>query len=187
MIDWSVRQTICGIADLPSHSRAGVTHILSILDPEASEPEHFGAYPPHARLVLRFHDIIAPVPDMVLPEPAHVEACLAFGRRLVDADPAHLLVHCHMGLSRSTAAMAALLLQAHPDVDEDAVLDQILSIRPLAWPNSRVIAFADELLQRRGRLTQALGRLYGRQLRTSPELADFMRGVGRGAEVEMAK
>ena len=181
-----MRQTICGIADLPSHCRAGVTHILSLLDPEASEPEHFGAYPPHARLVLRFHDIIEPLPAMVLPEPAHVEACLEFGRGLVDNGPGHLLVHCHMGISRSSAAMAALLLQAHPQADEDAVLARVLSIRPQAWPNSRIIGFADDLLQRRGRLNRALGRLYGRQLGAHPGLDEIMRGLGRGAEVEMA-
>ena len=46
--------TICGLADLDYHSSRGVTHVLSILDPEWPEPESFWAYDPHHRLTLGF-------------------------------------------------------------------------------------------------------------------------------------
>ena len=91
-----------------------------------------------------------------------------------------------MGVSRSTAAMAIVLAQIHPDRDEDDLFERLLTIRPQAWPNSRMIGFADHLLGRGGRLTSALGKLYQRQLSRRPELADTMRRIGRGREVEMA-
>src|SRR5687768_18426750 len=123
MIDWPVKITICGLDELPGHCAAGVTHALSILDPEWPDPELFAVHPSCERLVLRFHDIIDPSPGMIAPTHAHMEAILAFGRVLPEGE-AHLLIHCHAGISRSTAAAAALLLQARPQADEhDLVAD----------------------------------------------------------------
>jgi hypothetical protein len=83
--------------------------------------------------------------------------------------------------------MATLLAQTYPDQDEDAIFDRLASIRPQAWPNSRMIGFADRLLARKGRLNTALGRLYARQLATRPDLDETMRRHGRGREVDMAR
>ena len=52
------RFTICGIPELGTHCAAGVTHVLSILDPEWPDPPAFAEFAPHRRLALRFHDII---------------------------------------------------------------------------------------------------------------------------------
>ena len=97
--------------------------MLSILDPEWPDPEAFTAYDPHHRTILRFHDAIEPGRNVVLPQLGHVEAILGFGRALGhDADErhdGHLLIHCHAGISRSTAAMAMILAQAHPEEDDD--------------------------------------------------------------------
>jgi predicted protein tyrosine phosphatase len=91
-----------------------------------------------------------------------------------------------MGISRSTAAMAMLLAQAHPEQEEEAIAQSLTSIRPKAWPNSRMIAFADEILGREGRLTLAARKMYGRLLALQPHLADVMRRLGRDREVETA-
>jgi predicted protein tyrosine phosphatase len=185
VIDWGVRQTICGLRELADHRE--VTHLLSILDPDHPDLEDLEPVPPRQRLTLRFHDVIAPTPGSVSPEPSHVETILEFGRRLPDADPAHLLVHCHAGVSRSTAAMTALLLQAHPDARETDILAHVRSIRPQAWPNSLMIAFADRQLGRGGRLLEALPLFYAAQLARYPHVADLMSDLGRAAEVEMAR
>lgn len=181
--------TICGIAELPEQRARAVTDVLSILDPDHPDPEAFGAYDSHNRTVLRFHDIIHPISGMILPEKEHVEAILDFGHALAQAGPSradgHLLVHCHMGVSRSTAAMLTLMAQVHPQESEDALFERLLSIRPQAWPNSRMIMFADDLLSRDGRLTEALRRHYGRQTRSNPQFAEWMRDLGRGREVDM--
>jgi predicted protein tyrosine phosphatase len=183
---WDVAHSICGLEDLPWHCRPGTTHAVSILDPDCGDPRLLNCFPFQDRLVLRFHDIINPARCMIAPKRGHIELLLAFGRRLPRDAGTKLLVHCHGGVSRSTAAAAGLLLQAHPDVDEDDLLHHIASIRPQAWPNSRMIAFADEILQRDGRLVDALRRFYGRRLRSTPNLHRRLRMGGRGGEVEMA-
>jgi predicted protein tyrosine phosphatase len=183
--------TICGLDELGQHSERAVTHVLSIVDPDCPDPEAFAAYEAHHRTILRFHDVIEPFDGFILPEIGHVEAILAFGESLGRGaaqrkEAGHLLVHCHMGISRSTAAMAMLLAQTYPDQDEDAIFDRLVNIRPQAWPNSRMIGFADRLLSRKGRLNGALARLYARQLAARPDLEEAMRRHGRGREIDMA-
>jgi predicted protein tyrosine phosphatase len=175
--------TICGLDELEGHQGRRVTHILSILDPEWPEPAAFQAYDPHHRATFRFHDAIEPDPRILLPQKADVEAILAFGREAGEA--ARLLIHCHAGISRSTAATLMILAQAHPDEREDAIAERLIEIRPQAWPNSRMIAFADELLDRGGRLVAATGDIYARQLAARPELAEIMRRGNRAREVEL--
>lgn len=181
--------TICGLQELGAFQNAAVTHVLSILDPNFPEPADFAAYGPHKRLTLRFDDIIDPSPGMVLPESHHIEALLEFGKGLAAAtdDPLnHLLVHCHAGISRSTASMTILLAEARPQADEDSLFAHVREIRSQAWPNSRMIAMADDLLGRGGRLVAALRRHYTQQMRLRPDLAEMIGRVGRQQEVEMA-
>jgi predicted protein tyrosine phosphatase len=180
--------TICGLDELVDHGTRGVTHVLSILDPDWPEPEGFRAYDPHHRTTLKFHDAIEPAPGIVLPDVGHVKAILAFGDALAretTRSEGHLLVHCHMGISRSTAAMLMLLAQARPQADEDMVMERLRGMRPQAWPNLRMIEFADDFLGRNGRFTAALGRHYARQLAARPEVAEPMRRAGRGREVDL--
>lgn len=182
--------TICGISELPDQRERAVTHVLSILDPDHPDPEAFGAYDPHHRTILRFHDIINPRDGMILPRPEHVEAVLRFGDDVAEGQDerteGHLLVHCHMGISRSTAAMLTLMAQTHPDEDEDRLFERLTEIRSRAWPNSLMIAFADDMLSRNGRLVEALRRHYGRQLQRIPEYGQWMRDLDRSREVDMA-
>jgi predicted protein tyrosine phosphatase len=182
--------TICGLSELDRHSTRGITHVLSILDPDTPEPDVFGTYQPHHRTTLRFHDDIDPGTNLVLPQIEHIETILAVGRLLGDNAGArgerHILVHCHMGISRSTAAMATLLAFEHPEEDENTIFAQLLKLRPEAWPNCLMVALADDLLGRRGRLTAALGRLYAVQLVNRPAMGPYLRKHGRGREVDMA-
>ena len=183
------RLTICGLQELCAFTDASVTDVLSILYTLAPEPADFAAYGPHQRLTLRFDDIIEPMVGMVLPEREHVVSLLRFGEGLAadGGDPlSHLLIHCHAGISRSTASMATLIAEARPEADEDAIFAEIRKIRPQSWPNSRMIAFADDLLGRGGRLTAALQRHYREQIHLKPELAQMIERVGRGKEVRTA-
>jgi predicted protein tyrosine phosphatase len=179
--------TVCGIAELDSHTTRGVTDVLTILDPHTPDPPAFADWPAHRRTMLRFNDEIDPRPGIVLPQEKDIEAILAYGRAYA-AHPGdkHLLVHCHMGMSRSTAAMATLIAQAEPEADADAIFDHVLSIRPRTWPNSLMVRMADEALGRNGTMTLAMRKIYGRQLVTFPTFGDSLRAIGRGAEVDMA-
>jgi predicted protein tyrosine phosphatase len=183
--------TICGIDELPEHGPRAVTHVLSLLDPNWPEIAGFRGYGSHRRTTIHFHDVIDPGPGLTLPTPGHVDEILRFGRELAaeagNASARHLLVHCHMGISRSTAAMVALLAQIDPREDEDRLFERVRQIRPQAWPNSLMIGFADDILGREGRLVAALSRHYGVQLRQRPEFVAWMQRLRRERELDMAQ
>src|SRR5690242_14445012 len=139
------RITVCGIEELAGHCEVGVSHVLSILDPGWPVPPAFGSFGEHERLELRFHDVLEPEPGMIAPQPEHVAQVLSFGRDLMREPPAnaHLLVHCHAGISRSSASMALILAQALPGWSGEEIVRAILRIRSKAWPNLRIMEMGD--------------------------------------------
>ncbi|HTV89039.1 MAG TPA: protein-tyrosine-phosphatase [Stellaceae bacterium] len=161
-----------------------MTHVLSITDPEWIEVAPIAAFMPHCRLALRFHDIIEPAPKRSAPSREDVARLLAFGRALRPGD--HLLVHCHAGISRSTAAAALILAQAEPYRPALEVLEQVTELRPRAWPNLRILEFGDALLDRGGSIVAAAGTIYRRALDRDPGFGDLIIGSGRGREVTAA-
>jgi len=182
------RITICGIDELALHEDARVSHVLSILDPDWPVPEAFGTYGEHEKLELRFDDVVEERAGVVAPRPAQVAQLLAFGRDL-DAEPAadaHLLVHCHAGISRSSASMALLLAQAMPEATGAEIFAELLRIRPQIWPNLRILEFGDAMLGRGGELVAAVKPIYRHQLDRLPPLAAAHRANGRGREVDFA-
>ncbi len=183
--------TVCGIDELPDHSAVGVSHVLSILDPDWPVPDAFGTFGEHERLELRFHDVIEldDEDDMIPPRREHVERLLAFGRDMM-AEPApgaHLLVHCHAGVSRSTASMILIVAQARPEAPASAIAQEIYRIRPKAWPNLRIIEMGDEMLGRGGTLVAAVIEIYRAQIERRPEIGKFMSDAGRSREVDLAR
>ena len=182
------RVTICGIPELDAHGDAGVTHVLSILDPEWPDPPAFAEFPPHQRLSLRFHDVIEPAPDQLAPSRDDVAQLLQFGRTLAKPGAGHLpvrhlLVHCHAGVSRSTAAATLILAQAQPDLSAREVLDRVAELRPRAWPNLRMLELGDALLGRDGEIVAAVAAVYRRVLDRDPFFESFMIESGRHREV----
>src|SRR5919106_1253388 len=79
--------------------------------------------------------------------------------RLADgllSDTGRVLIHCEAGVSRSSAA--ALIMYAYwlgPGREQEA-MERVLSQRPVAIPNRRMIELADRLLDRGGRLLKVL-------------------------------
>jgi len=178
--------TICGIDELECHCAGGITHVLSILDPGWPEPEALSGFSINRRLRLRFHDVIESQPGWIAPERWDVELLLAFSRDLAVSEEAHLLVHCHAGVSRSTAAATLVMAQARPDRPADEVLREVVRLRPRAWPNLRILEFGDEILGRRGEIIEAARAHYRRALEREPWLAEAMIDGGRGREVVAA-
>lgn len=188
------RITVCGLDELAGHCAADLTHVLSILDPGSPEPEALRAFAVHRRLKLHFHDVIEPRPGWTPPERWDVELLLAFARDLgaVGRDagelamPLHLLVHCHGGVSRSTAAAILILAQRDPAEPARDVVGRVIRLRPRAWPNLRMIEFGDALLGRNGDIVAAVRALYRMVLDRQPWLAEAMIDNGRGREVKAA-
>ena len=183
------RITVCGIEELAGHCDANVSHVLSILDPEWPVPDAFGTFGEHAKLELRFHDVIDELnADMIAPQQEHVADLLTFACGLLKEPRAdvHLLVHCHAGVSRSTASMALILALTLPDLAANRIFEEVLRIRPQAWPNLRILELGDTQLNRRGEFVAAAARIYRTQLDRRQYIIEQMRSNGRGREIEAA-
>lgn len=182
------RITLCGISELVAQSDVAATHVLSILDPAEPVPDAFESYGAHAKLELRFDDIIQDTAGLIAPQTADVRQILAFGQDLLadTRQDASLLIHCHAGISRSTAAMTLILAQALPDHSAASIISIVHGIREKAWPNLRIIELGDAMLGWQGSLIAAAADLYQLQLEKRPNLADFMAQSGRHRELEAA-
>jgi predicted protein tyrosine phosphatase len=144
----------------------------------------FSAFAPHRRLSLRFNDIIEPEPDRLAPTRDDVERVLDFGRALGGPlEDSHLLIHCHAGVSRSTASAALILAQAEPTRPAKDIFAAIVSIRPRAWPNLRILEFGDAILGRNGEIVAAVSTVYRGALDRKPHLQEAMIDGGRAREV----
>ncbi|BAE52269.1 tyrosine phosphatase family protein [Paramagnetospirillum magneticum] len=174
--------TICGIDELPEHAAAGVSHVVTILDPQWPDPEHFALYPPHRRTIWRFHDIVNPQEGQSHPTMRDVEAILDYGTGLRTEVVEHLLIHCHMGISRSTATAIILMAQHNPGREAEAFA-HLKAIRPFSWPNSRMVRMADDQLKRKGALVTAMRLHHHGVARRHPDKMPYLRASERAAEV----
>ena len=187
----ALRLTICGLDELAYWGARDVTHVLSIMDPGWPEPEPVQSFNLARRLKLKFHDVIDADPPWIAPQRWDVALLLAFGRDLAAfgdrRSPVHLLVHCHAGLSRSTAAAILILAQHEPGRDAGDAVGLVTRLRPRAWPNLRMVELGDALLGRGGELVAAVQAHYRMALDREPGLAAAMIESGRGREVAAAR
>ncbi len=149
---------VCSLSRVPAVIAARQpSQVVSLLDPETPFPETGPNYiDRHLRLSL--HDIVADEEGATAPAPAHVEALVDF---LNQWDPARgpLLIHCYAGISRSTASAFITACLHNPGVDEDVIASALRAASPTATPNRRIIALADALMGRRGRMRAAIDRI----------------------------
>jgi predicted protein tyrosine phosphatase len=148
---------ITNIVEALRLSQDWATHTVSLIDPD---------YPlevpkPGQNAVLRryfFHDISSSSSwwgdglDLKLATTSQIEDILEFTTPLQPSDK--LLVHCHAGISRSTAVACGVLCQ-HGLMPKLAVR-YVFSIRPQAFPNSHIITLFDQILGLEGRLIKSL-------------------------------
>lgn len=127
--------------------------VVSLLDPDLPQSGHprIAVCPHHVFLFHdqerpdatgHFADTLRPVLELV-------------GDHLGDDDP-RLLIHCHAGVSRSTAlAYGAISMLLGPGLEEEA-FENLLQITRKPWPNRRVVECLDEMLDRGGALLAPL-------------------------------
>lgn len=106
------------------------------------------------RLFLGMNDIVEETPGFIPPEKTHVEKLVRFVRTWDQKAP--LVIHCWMGVSRSTAGAYIAQCTLMPDADEALLASRLRAASPEATPNLRLIQFADELLDRNGRMISAI-------------------------------
>ncbi|MCL7997406.1 tyrosine phosphatase family protein [Brucella sp. 21LCYQ03] len=127
------------------------------------EPSHIVTLSSHAlpalpgaaeRLSLLFNDITEPRDGLTMPDESHVRALLEFAMKWDRAKP--LLIHCYAGVSRSTASAYIVALALNPTLDETELAQKLRALSPSATPNIRLIALADDMLGRDGRMVAAI-------------------------------
>ena len=67
-----------------------------------------------------------------------------------------MLIHCHAGISRSTAIALIVWAYLLGSGGEEQALAYVLTARPQARPNRLIVKLGDELLNRRSKLIQLL-------------------------------
>jgi predicted protein tyrosine phosphatase len=112
------------------------------------------AIPADRHLNLAISDITTPMPGHVLPEDAHVRILIEFVGAWDRAKP--MVIHCFAGVSRSTAAAFITVCALAPHREERGIAESLRAASPTATPNARLVALADSLLGRRGRMSAAI-------------------------------
>lgn len=140
---------VCAQSELGGHLEREPAHwsVVSIREPEHAQPDLSHARRSCEVLFLDQESRIAGAFGSP-PSQAHLEKIFRFA----DAVPtAPLLIHCWAGRSRSTAVALALIVRAlwntysaGPALIREAA-DTLLTIRPIARPNSLVLKFGLEL------------------------------------------
>jgi predicted protein tyrosine phosphatase len=117
---------------------------------------------PDNHLFIGVSDIVEDMDGHIVPGEEHVLRLLDFVRRWDRANP--LVIHCWAGISRSTAAAFITVCALDPSRDEQDLARSLRASSPSATPNARLVAIADRILERDGRMIAAIA------------------GIGRGAD-----
>ena len=162
--------TICGIPELGEHCEAGVTHVLSILDPGWPDPIAFSDFGAHHRVAFRFNDVIGPLPGAILPTREDVALLLEYGREVMkpaayaSADPLpcrRVALDCLGGAAAAQPSRRARRPRSRRD----------RRLRPRAWPNLLLLEYGEAVLGRRGEIVPAVAAQYRRILAADPNSA----------------
>jgi predicted protein tyrosine phosphatase len=145
---------VCSLARLhETVEDTGARHVVSLIGDEANVLRPRGVAPEN-HLWLRLHDISSPLDGYIMPGEAHVADLIRFVRSWDRRAP--LVMHCYMGISRSTASAYAGVCALNPQRDEAAIARALRRASPTATPNIRIVTLADRLLGRDGRMVAAI-------------------------------
>ncbi|MGE0283101.1 MAG: protein tyrosine phosphatase [Rhizobiaceae bacterium] len=133
------------------------THIVSLLDPALDQAKipSFGAVTTMQR---KFPDLDTPGAALLSSQMFGeiVEFVSGWAAARQRGEDARLLVHCHMGASRSTATALISLAVLRGHGNEGRAFDDLMRITNKPWPNYNLVALADDLLDRKGLLIAEL-------------------------------
>ncbi|MEJ0052742.1 MAG: protein-tyrosine phosphatase family protein [Methylovirgula sp.] len=112
------------------------------------------AIAPERHLHVAISDICEAMEGHILAEEDHVQSLIHFVRAWDRAEP--IVIHCYAGVSRSTAAAYITACALKSDVDETSLAQQLRRASPTATPNMHLVALADRILARDGRMSAAI-------------------------------
>ena len=148
---------VCSLSRLHETVAAtGARHLVTLINvgTPVERPAEISA---DRHLYLGMSDIVAPMDQHVLPGEAHIRELLRFVQEWDRQAP--LLIHCWAGISRSTAAAFIAACALSPGRDEAAIADALRLASPSATPNAKLVALADAVLGRDGRMVTSIARI----------------------------
>jgi predicted protein tyrosine phosphatase len=148
---------VCSLARLHATvDETGARHVVTLLR-QTDRVERPGHIVPANHLVLAVDDIAEPIDGYTIPAQEHVERLIDFVGQWNRTAP--MVVHCYAGISRSTAAAFTAACVLNPDRDEQKIAWEIRRASRTAQPNARIVAIADQLLKRDGRMVRAVEKI----------------------------
>lgn len=129
------------------------SHVITLLDPDHEVPTPNGVAPAR-HLTLGCWDVPDESRGLAPPDETVVRQVIDFGREWTGDDP--ILIHCWAGVSRSTASAFTLACERNPGIPEIDLARDLRARSAVASPNLRIVALADDLLGRGGRMVDAV-------------------------------
>ena len=148
---------VCPLAHLHDTVAAtGASHVVTLINSGTAveRPASIGA---DRHLFIGVSDIVDPLDGHILPASEHVEELIRFVRAWPREKP--MVIHCWAGISRSTAAAFIAACALGPRRPEADIADAIRRASAIATPNRRLVAVADDILGRDGRMVDAVARI----------------------------
>jgi predicted protein tyrosine phosphatase len=133
--------------------RHRVSRVVSLLSPYDTFPT-FDRLGPGCHLTVPIHDIAEDIGDWRAPGASDAERLIRFVEGWDRSQP--MLIHCWAGISRSTASAFITACLHNPNTGEDEIAWALRDASPTAFPNPRLVAHADALLGRGGRMSRAV-------------------------------
>jgi len=142
--------SLAGAAD--AYQRCQPRRVISLLSEEEEAPSFKGLDPANHLLLYVDRESCAETIN---------KAARERSRQIIDFvgrwdGAGDLLVHCNRGVSRSTAAAFIILCMKEPMASEALLMNRLRAAAPHADPCPLLVHYADELLGRDGRMTDAL-------------------------------
>jgi predicted protein tyrosine phosphatase len=146
---------VCPKSKVPNATRdLRPSHLITLLDPADDMPTPEGVSG-HRHLRLGMHDVTTASPDYhTPPDDLHVRELIAFAKGWDRSQP--MLIHCWAGISRSTASAFTIACMLNTSGREEDIARLLRARAPHAQPNRRLVALADDILGRDGRMVDAL-------------------------------
>lgn len=151
---------VCGLEHVEALlAKRRPSHMITLLDP-ATMIDTPAGLAPDRHLRLGVNDIAEVIEGLTPPDETTVSRIVEFGRGW-DDEAAPMLVHCWAGISRSTASAFVIACERNPDASERAIARALRAAAPHAFPNRRIVALADDMLGRGGRMVDAIDSIGG--------------------------
>ncbi len=145
---------VCSLARLhQTVEETGASHIVTLLK-DVSRVVRPQTVTADGHLILGMDDITMEMEGYTAPGEEHVRKLIDFVRAWGRAKP--MVVHCYAGISRSTAGAFVAACVLNPNRSELTIAQAIRTASMAAMPNARIVAIADRMLGRDGRMVRAI-------------------------------